>query len=145
MSSEDTVLTKGKVPNHFGASLAYTGIPNSSIAVRVARDNWSALGSLGSPGFRAVDGWDNSIGADMAGPRMLGRTVFLRGGFRYRTLPFQADGNTVTEKGVTGGLGTTFANQRVLADIALIRAIRTASLPANEKAWTISIGLSVRP
>lgn len=145
MSSNDSVITKARVPNHFGASLAYTGITNSSIAVRVAHDNWSALGPLGGPGFTAVDGWDSSVGADMAGPRFLGRTVFLRGGFRYRTLPFQADSNTVTEKSITAGVGTTFANQRALADIALIRAVRTAGVPATERAWTISIGLSVRP
>jgi hypothetical protein len=145
MSSEDTVLTKARVPNHFGASLAYTGITNSSIAVRVAHDNWSSLGPLGGPGFTAVNGWDSSVGADMAGPRMLGRTVFLRGGFRYRTLPFQADSNTVTEKSFTAGFGTTFANQRALADVALIHAIRTANVPVTERAWTISIGLSVRP
>ena len=145
MSSNDTVVTKARVPNHFGASLAYTGITNSSIAMRVAHDNWSSLGPLGGPGFNAVNAWDNSIGADMAGPHFLGRTVFLRGGFRYRTLPFQADSNTVTEKSITGGFGTTFANQRALADIALIHAVRTANVPATEKAWTISIGLSVRP
>ena len=145
MSSEDTVLTKARVPNHFGASLAYTGITNSSIAVRVAHDNWSSLGPLGGPGFTAVNGWDSSVGADMAGPRMLGRTVFLRGGFRYRTLPFQADSNTVTEKSFTAGFGTTFANQRALADVALIHAVRTANVPVTERAWTISIGLSVRP
>ncbi len=145
MASNDTIITSARVPNHFGASLAYTGITNSSIAVRVAHDNWSSLGPLGGPGFSAVDGWDSSVGADLAGPRFLGRTVFLRGGFRYRTLPFQADSNTVTEKSFTGGFGTTFANQRVLADVALIRAIRTADVPATERAWTISIGLSIRP
>jgi hypothetical protein len=145
MASNDTIITSARVPNHFGASLAYTGITNSSIAVRVAHDNWSSLGPLGGPGFNAVDGWDSSLGADLAGPRFLGRTVFLRGGFRYRTLPFQVDSNTVTEKSITGGFGTTFANQRVLADVALIRAIRTADVPATERAWTISIGLSIRP
>ena len=145
MSSGDTVITKATVPNHFGASLAYTGITNSSIAVRVAHDNWSSLGSLGGTGFSAVDGWDSSVGADLAGPRFLGRTVFLRGGFRYRTLPFQADSNTVTEKSITAGFGTTFANQRALADVALIHAVRTAGVPATERAWTISIGLSIRP
>lgn len=145
MSSQDTVVTKARVPNHFGASLAYTGITNSQIGVRVAHDNWSVLGPLGGPGFNAVNGWDSSVGADMAGPRFLGRTVFLRGGFRYRTLPFQADSNTVTEKSITAGFGTTFANQRALADVALIRAVRTADVPATERAWTISIGLSIRP
>ena len=72
-------------------------------------------------------------------------TVFLRGGFRYRTLPFQADSNTVTEKSFTAGFGTTFANQRALADVALIHALRTADVAATERAWTISIGLSIRP
>jgi hypothetical protein len=73
------------------------------------------------------------------------RTLFLRGGFRTRTLPFQANGHDVTENSVTGGFGTTFANGRVLTDFATIYARRTADISANEHAWTLSIGIAVRP
>ena len=145
LSSEDTVLTKARVPNRFGASLAYVGIANSSISIRTSHDNWSALGGLGSAQLHAVDAWDTSIGADVAGPRMGQRIVFLRGGYRMRTLPFQAAGQDVSEKSITAGVGTAFAANHVIADLALIRASRSANLSASEHAWTVSIGIAVRP
>jgi hypothetical protein len=145
LSSEDTVLTSARVPNRFGASLAYIGIANSTISVRTSHDNWSSLGSLGAADLHPVDAWDTSVGADIAGPHMGQRIVFFRGGYRMRTLPFQAAGETVSEKSITAGVGTAFANNHVLTDLALIRASRSANLSASEKAWTLSIGIAVRP
>ena len=141
----DTVLTRAKVPTRFGGTLAYTGIANSAIAIRTSRDEWSALNGLGSATLKGVDAWDSSIGADIAGPRMGDRLLFLRGGLRTRTLPFQANGHDVTENSVTGGIGTTFANGRVLTDFAAIYANRTANIAATEHALTLSFGISVRP
>jgi hypothetical protein len=146
LHSEDTLLATGKVPAHYGASLAFTGIPNSAIAIRTAHDNWSSLNSLGSADLKGVDAWDTSVGADIAGPKFSDRTIFLRAGFRDRTLPFQADLHDVKEQSFTGGLGTMFANGRVVGDLAVIRANRTADgLDASEHAWTVSIGLTLRP
>ena len=145
VTSEDTVLAKARVPNRFGASLAYIGIANSTIAIRTTRDSWSSLGSLGSPDLRAVDAWDTSIGADVAGPHLGQRIVYLRGGYRMRTLPFQASGQDVNEKSITAGIGTAFAANHVITDLALIRASRTANLSASEHAWTLSFGIAVRP
>ena len=145
LSAADTVLAKGRVPNRFGASIAYIGIANSTIALRTAHDSWSSLGSLGSPQLRAVDAWDTSIGADVAGPHIGQRILFLRGGYRVRTLPFQAASEDVSEKSITAGLGTAFASNRVITDLALIHSSRTANLAASEHAWTISFGIAVRP
>jgi hypothetical protein len=143
---EDTLLAQGKLPSHFGASFAYTGIPNSSIAIRTAHDDWSKLNSLGSPDLRGVDSWDTSVGAELALTRTSVRQTFLRAGFRDRTLPFQAAAHDVDEQSFSGGFGTTWANGRVLTDLALIYANRTAgSLDATEHAWTVSIGLTLRP
>src|SRR5205085_8456913 len=105
LSSEDTVLSSGRVPNRIGASLAFIGIANSTISVRTARDSWSSLGTLGSSQLHAVDAWDTSVGADMAGPHLGQRILFLRGGVRTRTLPFQAANENVSERSVTGGVG----------------------------------------
>jgi hypothetical protein len=145
LSAGDTILSNARVPNRFGASVTYTGIANSFISVRTARDNWSVLGSLGNPGLRSVDGWDTSIGADISGPKLGSRPLFLRAGFRDRTLPFTANATTVTERSESVGLGTLFANGRVLSDFALIHANRSADVNASESAWTLSIGLSIRP
>ena len=103
------------------------------------------LGSLGNPGLQSVNGWDTSVGADIAGPKLGSRPLFLRAGFRDRTLPFTANASTVTERSESVGLGTLFANGRVLSDFALIHANRSADVNATESAWTLSIGLSIRP
>ena len=144
-SVEDSVLSRAKVPSRIGATLAYTGLANSAFAIRTSRDGWSSLNGLGTATMQAVDAWDSSIGADIAGPKMGNRILFLRGGLRTRTLPFQANGHDVTENSVTGGFGTTFANGRVLTDFATIYARRSADITASEHAWTLSIGIAVRP
>lgn len=141
----DTVLGRANVPDQFGVSVSFLGIPNSAISVRTSHENWSVIRGLGSPGLAGVDGWDSSVGADIAGPRITNRIVFIRAGARTRDLPFQAAGATVHEKSFSGGLGTTFANGRVMADVAAIRALRDADIAASERAWTLSFGISVRP
>jgi hypothetical protein len=145
LSSSDTVLGSGHVPTEFGGSLAYTGLAGSFISVRTSHDSWSSLGGLGQSALSPVNTWDTSVGADMAGPHLGSHQLFLRAGVRDRTLPFQASGQDVTEKSIAGGLGTALANGRVLADLAVTRAARSANLPASEHAWIISLGLSVLP
>jgi hypothetical protein len=141
----DTTIGTANVPSRVGASLAFTGIPNSTIAVRASHEDWSALNNLAGASFHANDAWDESIGADVAGPRLGARRLMLRGGFRNRTLPFEAAGEEVTERSASAGMGTLFANGRVVGDFALIRAWRDAGLPATEKSWTMSFGFTVRP
>jgi hypothetical protein len=134
------------MPTHFGASLAFTGLQNSAIAVRTAHDNWSSINALGSSDLRGVDSWDTSIGADISIAKANARPTFLRAGFRDRTLPFQAAAHNVNERSFSGGFGTAMASGRVLTDFALIYANRTAgSLNATEHAWIGSIGLTLRP
>jgi hypothetical protein len=151
--SNDVTLGRGTVPNRFGLTLAYLGIANSAIAVRTAYEQWSSLEGLGGPELRAVDAWDTSVGADVAGPRFgTDRVIMLRAGFRWRTLPFaitgtggDADGNRVRERSFSAGLGTAFARGRAAVDVGAVRATRDAGLDVNERAWILSIGMSVRP
>jgi hypothetical protein len=145
LSSVDTMLAEAKIPSRVGASLAYVGIAHSAIAVRTSHENWSAIGDLGQAGFHAHDAWDTSVGADMAGPQLGQRPLFLRAGYRVRGLPFPAAGKDVTEKSISAGLGTLFGDGRAAADLAVIRAMRDADVAASERAWTVSIGISVRP
>jgi hypothetical protein len=153
--SGDATLARANVPTRFGVTVAYLGIANSAIALRTAYDKWSSLESLGRPGLRAFDAWDTSLGADVAGPRIgADRTLMLRAGVRWRTLPFAAsvpggadgfDSYRVRERSLSGGIGTTLARGRASVDLGVIRASRDAGLSVDERAWILSIGLSVRP
>lgn len=154
--SADRTLGEGNVPDRFGVTVAYLGIANSAIAVRTSYDRWSSLDGLGTAGLRAVDSWDTGIGADIAGPRLgTERALMLRVGGRWRTLPFavtpvDADGTIgaprkVRERSLSLGAGTTFARGRVSGDVGVIRAARDAGLSVDERAWILSLGMSVRP
>lgn len=139
----DTALGHSRIPDRFGASVAYIGVLGTTIAARTSFDKWSALGRLG--GDSATDSWDSSVGADVAGPRFANRALMLRVGARWRTLPFEAEGHKVTERSITGGLGTLVAGGRASVDLAAIRATRDAGVGIGEHAWILSIGLTVRP
>ena len=69
-------------------------------------------------------------------------------GGRQRTLPFGLGGADVRERAYSAGAGVPFAAGRALFDLALQRASRSlegSSVDASERAWTVSIGLTVRP
>lgn len=156
----DSTIATADVPLHYGVTAAYTGFTGSALAVRVARDNWSSLKSLGSDSLGVVDSWDIGAGADVAGPRIYGRQLMLRAGTRWRTLPFQArsslvqplpgavgDRVSVKERAFSGGIGTVMANGRAALDVTLIRALREPEdgYGPTEKAWQLGVGVSVRP
>jgi hypothetical protein len=153
--SGDNSLGRANVPNRFGVTVAYLGIANSAIALRTSYDKWSSLNGLGSAGLRAVDSWDTSLGADFAGPRLgTNRVLMLRLGGRWRTLPFAVNPvengtigapHRVRERSLSLGAGTTFARGRVAGDIGVIRAARDAGLAVDERAWILSLGMSIRP
>jgi hypothetical protein len=140
----DTLLGKGSVPDRFGVSVAYVGIQGTAIAVRTGYDKWSSMSSLGDS-TPAHDAWDSSIGADIAGPRFAGHAMQLRTGVRWRTLPFEAEDRQVKEHSASFGVGTPFAQGRVLLDVTAVRASRSAGISISEHAWTFSIGLTARP
>jgi hypothetical protein len=144
-SRGDTTLSRASVPDRFGVTLAYVGIQGTTIAARTGYDKWTDLQSLGGDSTIAHNAWDSSVGADIAGPRFAGRALMLRTGFRWRTLPFEAIGNVVNENSASFGVGSPFANGRVLVDVTAIRAWRSANINISEHAWTFSIGLSAHP
>jgi hypothetical protein len=153
--SGDATIGLASAPTRVGLSAVYLGVANSAIALRTSYDKWSSLGALGRPSLKAVDAWDTSLGADVAGPRIAAeRTLMLRAGFRWRTLPFAVtpmDGATVgpprkvRERSLAAGVGTSLARGRASIDLGVVRASRDAGLPVDERAWILSIGMSVRP
>lgn len=148
-SKQDSTLARANIPDRFGASIAYIGIANTTLAARTSLEKWSALGGLVSGADRPKDSWDTSLGADVAGPRWGLFPVQIRGGLRWRTLPFPVTGGSVAsevkERSESLGFGLILARGRASAELGAIHATRTAPIGASEKAWTISMGLTVRP
>jgi hypothetical protein len=143
----DTTLANAHVPDRLAFSAAFLGIKGTTIAVRSAKDSWSAMQSLGSSNVHITDSWDTSVGADVLGPRLGEQLIQLRAGARWRTLPFGLPTSSVDEKSYSIGLGTLLARGRAALDIAGIHATRTATTASNisESAWTLSVGITVRP
>lgn len=152
----DTTLSTARVPDRLALSAAYLGIRGTSIAVRAAKEQWTDLKGLGSAGLPISEGWDTSVGADVMGPRVAGQPIQLRAGARRRTLPFDVRpilttggfgaSGAVTEQSYTFGAGTLLARGRAALDVAGIRSTRRSSATAvQENAWTLSLGVTVRP
>jgi hypothetical protein len=143
----DTALGSARVPDRLGFSLAYIGAAGSQIAARTSLDKWSSLNALSQGTSQAVDAWDTSVGAEVAGPRLGSWPLMLRIGGRWRTLPYTAGpaNDKVKEQSFSGGLGTTLGGGRVLTDVTVLHARRDAGIGVNERAWTLSIGFGIRP
>jgi hypothetical protein len=152
----DTTISTARVPDRLALSAAYLGIRGTSIAIRTAKEQWTDLRGLGTTTLPISEGWDTSVGADVLGPRFAGRALQLRAGARWRTLPFgvrpiTAGGafgtsSDVTETSYSFGAGTLLARGRAALDVAGIRASRRASTTSiEENAWTLSVGVTVRP
>jgi hypothetical protein len=155
-SRNDTTLARGSVPDRLGFSLAYIGVAGTEIAARTSLDKWSQLNGLSQSNSVAVDAWDTSVGADVAGPKLGSQPLMLRIGGRWRTLPYEVglqnstgtsaeSFSKVHEQTFSVGIGTAFGAGRVLTDITVLDARRTAGIAVSEHAWTLSIGLALRP
>lgn len=141
----DTLLASGRVPDRFGAGIRYDGLGGAALAARLDWTGWSSLGALGSDSLSAKNAWDFGAGADVNGPKIGERVVTLRSGVRWRTLPFGLRGAEVRELALSAGVGLPLARERAMLDLGLLRAMRSAAGDARERAWTLSVGLTVRP
>jgi hypothetical protein len=109
-----------------------------------------------SDGVPVRDALEYGVGADVVGPRLGTNPLALRAGVRVRDLPFSvrrpgaADGFDtfeVREVAFSGGLGFLLAANRAMLDLGVQRASRSASGAGDldESAWTVSVGLRIRP
>lgn len=140
----DTALGRAPLPDRISAAVTYEGITGTTLSARISHDGWSSLSSLSSS-IQAFDGWDASVGAEAAGPRILQRIITLRAGARFRTLPFGFNGEKVSETAFMGGFGMPLARERASLDFAIQRAMRSAGGDAKERGLILSFGLRVSP
>lgn len=145
----DTIVSSARIPDRYGAAISYAGLPGATISAQLARDLWSSLNGLGSDEARAVDAWDAGGGIEATGPKILERTILIRLGARYRTLPFVALGSEIRELSFAGGFGAQFSRNRAAFDVTLQHASRSPNGgtlgDVRERAFTLSFGLRVRP
>ncbi len=141
----DTVLASARVPDRFGLAVAFSGFSGTTLALRTAYDQWSALGSTDSATGPARNSWDTSFGAEFVGPQFAGIPLAFRAGTRWRDLPFPAEGHQVRELSFTGGMGVTLAGGHALLDFAGVHSARSAGIGIFESAWTLSMGITIRP
>ena len=145
---QDTTLASANVPDGISMSAAFIGIKGSMLAVRTSRNSWTRMEGLGSDSLPITNAWDTSVGADVLGPRWGDRSIQLRAGGRWRTLPFGLASSEVKETSISMGLGTLLARGRIGLDLAGIRASRSpvsSTVDLHETAWTVSVGVTVRP
>ena len=140
----DTLVSSARAPDRLGGGVQFTGITGTTLAARAQYTSWTNMRGLGSSALTTFDTWEIGGGADVAGPRFGARPIMLRAGARWRELPFGVGATKATEFEVGGGLGFQFPFERANADIGIRRASRSAG-DARESAWTLSLGVSVRP
>ena len=141
----DSLVSNGRVPPRYGASLLFAGITGVGLAASAEWTGWSSMEGLAPGGPKPVDAWEYGVGTEIKLPGVAGTEVPLRAGLRWRTLPFQADSQTVRETVASFGFGIPVSNNRGRIDFGLLRSWRRADLPVQENAWTFSIGVLVRP
>ncbi len=143
VASGDTTVGRGRLPDHYSASVSFDGITGANISARVAHDNWSSLSSIGSS-VKGFDSWDYSFGGEASGPRFLQRVIVMRAGARLRTLPFGFNGEKVSETSFMGGIGVPLSRDRAAFDFSLQHAARSAG-SVRERGVILSFGLRVTP
>jgi hypothetical protein len=141
--SGDTTIGRGRLPDHYSASVSYDGITGANISARVAHDNWSSLSSIGT-NVQGFDSWDYSLGGEASGPRVMQRIIVMRAGARVRTLPFGFNGQKVSETSFMGGFGVPLARDRAALDFTVQHASRSAT-GVSERGLILSFGLRVSP
>ncbi|MEO7963219.1 MAG: hypothetical protein ABIT38_04835 [Gemmatimonadaceae bacterium] len=142
---EDTVRTEAKVPNRYGVATRLDFIPGLTLYGSADHTGWSRMNSLGSSAAVASDSWDYAGGVEFAGQKARGASWTYGLGFRQRDLPFHAAGSIVTEKMFSGGTSVPLSGGRATLDLALQRALRDARGNVRERAWLLSVGITVRP
>ena len=118
------------------------------VAGTVGYATWSrAADALAAAGQgRSRDVTSVGLGVEASFLRFAGKPLALRGGYRWRQLPFAADsaGTALAEHAVTGGFGLETAGGRATVDVGLDVGTRTART-LSESFTTVYVGLTIRP
>jgi hypothetical protein len=147
---EDSLPNEQRVdlPITVGGGLQWRPTAKLQLAGQVLARNWSTANDdiIANGGVGAVNTVEAAGGIEyIPNPRRPGRNP-LRLGFRYAKLPFPlAAGADSKEYGVSVGTGHTFSADRAGLDLALERTWRRQDDSYNERAWLVTVGVTIRP
>ncbi len=147
---EDSLPTQERVdlPITLGAALRWRPSGKFQMAGQVLKHNWSSANDdiVANGGVGAVNTVEAAAGLEFTpNPRRPERRP-LRLGFRYAQLPFPlAVGEDAKEYGVSVGSGYSFAADRAALDLSVERVWRSQNDQFNERAWIVTLGVTVKP
>lgn len=143
---QDRAVRSASVPGRIGVGMLFDGIEGTIFAASIEQVQWSAMNGLGSEEATARDATNWSLGAEFASGTIRRFPVFWRLGYAQRELPFLLRNEPVSERTLNAGVGIPLAGEAAVVDFAIQRAQRrlTSDL-AQEDAWSLTAGLTIRP
>lgn len=146
-ASPDSIEHVG-MPVEVNGGVSWVPVAGLLVAGTVGYATWSrAADALAAAGQgRSRDVTSVGLGVEASFLRFAGKPLALRGGYRWRQLPFAADsaGAVLAEHAVTGGFGLETAGGRATVDVGLDAGTRTART-LSESFTTVYVGLTIRP
>jgi hypothetical protein len=127
-------VAKNDLPLTVGGAIHWQPAPEASVAASLMRRSWSTATDSGA--FNTTS-W--SVGAEI-GSRRLPLRLGVRGG----DLPFGPAATAPREFAFAVGSGFQLSQGRGIIDLTLERLRRTGS-GLTETAWTVLVGMTVRP
>lgn len=131
------------LPVTLSAGIELAPLPALRVTATAAWRSWSdAAPDLVAPDESAFDTWEVGTGIELGAAGT--SRIPLRLGFRYAQLPFAPGSEQAREIDLALGTGLVFASNRGLVDFTLERALRDGA-GVSERAWQISVSMTVRP
>ena len=133
------------LPVTLGGGVQVTPIPAFRAAFSAEWRSWTDAQPDLDAATAAFDTWNLAGGVEIGGARSGASRMPLRLGARYATLPFAPAGREQPHELVlTAGTGLPFANNRAIIDATLERIMRDGA-GVSERAWMLTVGVSLRP
>ena len=141
----DTLRATADVPDRVSVGVGFERLTGVALAAHASWEGWSSFGDLGSDQVNAHDVREYGVGVELAGPTVLGASIPLRFGVRWRGLPFSADGQQVDETSIGGGIAIPLLNGLSMVELGVQHSRRSSDLPFRERSLILSFGMTIRP
>jgi hypothetical protein len=147
LSIDDALLPGVEVQLPWTLSASITAAPVRSVRWSVGGEwrSWSSARDdiPETVALSVFDTWELNTGIEFGGADV-GSSFPLRVGFRYATLPFSPVDDQPREMDLAAGSGILFGGNRAFFEFAVERVLRDGG-GASERAWQVSVGLTLRP